>query len=271
MVGMGYLPGGVSSSAASRVSDDGSVVTGASTSHLSPSFGEAFRWTESSGLVGLGVLVANGGSVPWGISGDGTAIVGWAFSENGREAFRWTESDGVVGMGDLPEGGFDSWATSVSVDGRVIAGMALNPGQTSFRWTAETGMVDLSRPAGGNYSQAWGMSADGSVVVGEAGVAGERVPAIWTQETGMRNLVDVLAELGLADAIDGWDLEQATTISADGLTVVGSGFNPAGDEEAWIAYLGAPSLIEIPTASNTALTALAALLALAGVAQLRLR
>ena len=87
----------------------------------------------------------------------------------------------------------------------------------------------------------------------------------------MRNLVDVLAELGLADAIDGWDLEQATTISADGLTVVGSGFNPAGDEEAWIAYLGAPSLIEIPTASNTALTALAALLALAGVAQLRLR
>jgi probable HAF family extracellular repeat protein len=271
MVGMGYLPGGVSSSVASRVSDDGSVVTGTSTSHLSPSFGEAFRWTESSGLVGLGVLVANGGSVPWGISGDGTAIVGWAFSENGREAFRWTESEGLVAMGDLPEGSFDSWATSVSVDGRVIAGLALNPGQTSFRWTAETGMVDLSRPAGGNYSQAWGMSADGSVVVGEAGVAGERVPAIWTQETGMRNLVDVLVELGLADAMEGWDLEQATTISADGLTVVGSGFNPDGDEEAWIAHLGAPSLIEIPTASNAALAVLAALLALAGVVHLRLR
>jgi probable HAF family extracellular repeat protein len=271
MVGMGYLPGGISSSAASRVSDDGSVVTGASTSHLSPNFGEAFRWTQSSGLVGLGVLVANGGSVPWGISGDGTTIVGWAFSENGREAFRWTESEGLVGMGDLPEGGFDSWATSVSVDGRVIAGMALNPGQTSFRWTAETGMVDLGRPAGGNYSQAWGMSADGSIVVGEAGVAGERVPAIWTKETGMRNLVDVLVGLGLADAMEGWDLEQATTISADGLTIAGMGINPAGEEEAWLAYLGAPSSIEIPAASNVALGALAALLSLVGVLLLRLR
>ena len=52
---------------------------------------------------------------------------------------------------------------------------------------------------------------------------------------GMRNLIDVLVELGLGSEMAGWDLEQATAVSADGLNVVGWGYNPAGDEEAWVA------------------------------------
>ncbi len=273
MVGMGYLPGGESSSVASGVSDDGSVVAGVSTSGLSPSWGEAFRWTDSTGLVGLGVLPGNEipASVPWGMSADGTVVVGWATSENGREAFRWNESEGMIGMGDLPGGSFDSWATAVSADGSVIVGLALNPGVTSFRWTAATGMVDVGRPPGGNYSQAWGVSEDGSVIVGDAGVAGDRVPTIWDESHGMRNLVDVLVELGLGPAMAGWSLEQAIAVSADGLTVTGWGYNPAGDEEAWVAHLGQPSLVEIPTASNSALVLFGAFLAVAGLVALRLR
>lgn len=273
MVGLGYLPGGESSSVASGVSGDGSVVAGVSTSNISPSWGEAFRWTESTGLVGLGVLPGNEipASVTWGMSADGAVVIGWAGSENGREAFRWRESDGMVGMGDLPAGSFDSWATGASADGSVIVGLALNPGVTSFRWTAATGMLDVGRPPGGNYSQAWGVSADGSVIVGDAGVAGERVPTIWDESSGMRNLVDVLVELGLGPEMAGWDLEQATAVSADGLTVVGWGYNPAGYEEAWVANLRRPSLVEIPTTSNAALVLFAALLVVSGVAALRLR
>lgn len=273
MVGMGYLPGGESSSVASGVSDDGSVVAGVSTSGLSPSFGEAFRWTEATGLVGLGGLPVSLDpvSVPWGLSGDGAVVVGWAFSENGREAFRWNESEGMIGMGDLPAGSFDSWATAVSADGSVIVGLANGEGQTSFRWTAATGMVDLGKPPGANHSQAWNVSADGSVVVGVAGVAGDRVPAIWHESQGMRNLVDVLVELGLGPAMAGWNLDQAIAVSADGLTVTGWGYNPFGDEEPWVAYLGQPSLVEIPTASNAALALFGALLAVAGLVALRLR
>lgn len=273
MVGIGYLPGGESSSVASGVSGDGSVLAGVSTSAVSPSAGEAFRWTATTGLVGLGVLSGSEGplSVPWGISANGTVVVGWASSENGREAFRWTESEGMVGMGDLPGALFDSWATGVSADGSVIVGLAHGEGPTSFRWTAATGMVDLGKPPGASGSEVWGISADGGVAVGDSPLAGDIVPTIWDENHGMRNLVDVLVELGLGPEMAGWDLEQATAVSADGRTIVGWGYNPAGQEEGWVANLRPPSLVEIPTASNAALTLFAALLAVAGLVALRLR
>lgn len=273
MVGLGDLPGGDYSSGASGVSGDGSVVAGSSTSDDSPSWGEAFRWTEATGLVGLGVLPGSEipTSVTWRISADGRVVVGWASTGNGREAFRWTDSEGMIGMGDLPGALFDSWATGVSADGSVIVGLAHGEGPTSFRWTAATGMVDLGKPPGASGSEVWGVSADGGVVVGDSPLAGDIVPIIWDESHGMRNLVDVLVELGLGPEMAGWDLEQATAVSADGLTVVGWGYNPAGDEEAWVANLGQPSLVEIPTASNAALALFGALLAAAGLAALRLR
>lgn len=273
MIDLGDLPGGEYSSVASAVSGDGSVVTGTSTSETSPSLGEAFRWTQATGFAKLGVLSGSElpTSVPWGISADGETVVGWASSGNGREAFRWSEPEGMIAMGDLPAGSFDSWATGVSADGPVIVGLAVNPGPTSFRWTSGTGMVDLGRPVGASGSEAWGVSADGSVVVGDAALAGDVVPTIWDEAHGMRNLVDVLVELGLGPAMAGWDLEQATAVSADGLTVVGWGYSPRGGEEAWVAYLGPPSVAEIPAASRAGLVLLGLLLAAAALAILRLR
>lgn len=69
--------------------------------------------------------------------------------------------------------------------------------------------------------------------------------------------------------MEGWDLKQAIAISADGLTVVGWGYAPDGGEEAWLAYLGQSSAVEIPAASNTGLALLGVLLAAAAVAALR--
>ncbi len=117
MAALGDLPGGEYASVATGVSSDGSVVAGSSTSDASPSWGEAFRWTEATGLVGLGVLPGSEIPVssPSRISADGSVIVGWASTENGREAFRWTESEGIVGMGDLPAGSFDSLATGCGI------------------------------------------------------------------------------------------------------------------------------------------------------------
>lgn len=273
MVGLGDLPGGEYLSGALGVSGDGSVVAGSSASSLSPNYGEAFQWTQAAGLVGLGVLpgAPDPATITWGMSDDASVVVGWAFSANGREAFRWSAPEGMVGMGDLPAGSFDSWATSVSADGSAIVGLALNPGPTAFYWTAEKGMTDLGRPQGGNSSAAWAISATGSVVVGDAGVSGERVPAIWNEMDGMRNLIDVFFERGLGSEIEGWDLEQATGVSADGLTVVGWGFNPEGNEEAWVAYLGEPSLVEIPALTSATLVLFSFAVAAAGIVALRRR
>lgn len=274
MVGMGDLPGGVFSSSARGVSADGSVITGVSTSELAPSFGEVSRWTESTGLEGLGTL---GGSqipagIPWQISRDGTTIVGWSSSENGREGFRWTSPKGMVGLGDLPGPVFDSQATDVSADGAIVLGIASGlQGVTSFRWTAATGMVDLGRPPGAGRSRLLGASADGSVAIGDGALGGDDIPIIWDESHGMRNLVDVLVELGLGPAMAGWDLESATAISPDGLTVGGWGYNPQGDLEAWLAYLGEPSVVEIPALSNAGSILFAAFLASASLLFLRHR
>lgn len=274
MIGMGDLPGGLFSSSARGVSGDGSVIAGVSTSDLAPSFGELFRWTESTGLEGLGTL---GGSqipagVPWQISRDGTTIVGWSSSENGREAFRWTRSKGMVGLGDLPGPVFDSQATDVSADGSIVIGIASgSEGVTSFRWTTATGMVDLGRPPGTGGSILLGASADGSVAIGDSPLVGDVVPIIWDETHGMRNLVEVLAELGLGPAMAGWDLETATAISPDGLTIGGWGYNPQGDVEAWLAYLGEPSVVEVPTLSGSGSFLFAAFLALASLLSLRYR
>jgi hypothetical protein len=62
---------------------------------------------------------------------------------------------------------------------------------------------------------------------------------IWDQLHGPRSLQEVLEdEFGLD--LTGWDLTAATSVSGDGLTIVGYGTNPSGNREAWIATIPEP-------------------------------
>jgi uncharacterized membrane protein len=122
-----------------------------------------------------------------------------------------------------------------------------------------TGLGDLT---GGNFSsQAFGTSADGSVVVG-FGISGSGPEAfLWDSPNGMRNLEDVLtSDYGLGNSLTGWRLDRATGISPDGLTIVGYGINPSGDTEAWRAQL---TPVPVPAAIWLFGSGLAALVGLA--------
>ena len=74
--GLGDLPGGTFESAALRVSADGSVVVGNGTT---TSGKQAFCWTQSEGMAGLGNLPDGSFKQSWaeGVSADGSAIVGY--------------------------------------------------------------------------------------------------------------------------------------------------------------------------------------------------
>ena len=65
-------------------------------------------------------------------------------------------------------------------------------------------------------------------------------------------LEDVLSdEYGLD--LSGWRLSAANAISADGLTIVGAGFNPLGQIEAWLAHIPEPSTLWLLALSTLAL------------------
>ncbi|HRQ73694.1 MAG TPA: GC-type dockerin domain-anchored protein [Phycisphaerales bacterium] len=239
MVPMGDLPGGEFRSAAKCVSSCGRIIVG---SGKSDKGSEAFRWTAETGMAGLGDL--EGGDFSSGassISPDGLVIVGSSISHNGTEAYRWTTATGMIGLGALGGSWFYSVARDASADGAVVVGSSMAPGgEMSFRWTAETGMVGLGRYHPDELgNRAYGVSWDGNVIVGEVGILDDNGNGayIWTPETGMRRLTDVLAELGVTIP-PGWYLLAAYGVSADGRTIVGAGINPAGHSEGWVAYLG---------------------------------
>lgn len=121
----------------------------------------------------------------FGVSADGTVVIGCSESSQGLEAFRWTQGGGMVGLDDLAGGGFESQAHAVSGDGQVVVGGGLSAdGPEAFRWTAG-GMEGLGDLEGGIFdSSAHGVSGDGSMVVG-VGTAGTGLEAFrWTLASG---------------------------------------------------------------------------------------
>jgi uncharacterized membrane protein len=108
----------------------------------------------------------------------------------------------------------------------------------AFLWTSRGGMVGLGVTPTGQ-SEALAVSADGKVVVGDD-LSGYGGAWIWTQGGGMRDVADVLThDYGLNLA--GWTLNDATGVSADGTTIVGDGTDPNGNTAAWIATIPEPN------------------------------
>jgi probable HAF family extracellular repeat protein len=162
----------------------------------------------------------------------------------------------MVGLGDLPGGAFLSAADDVSADGSVIVGQGVSAsGFEAFRWTSGGGMVGLGDLPGGAFeSAAWDVSADGSVTVGHGTTALGAEAFVWTSAGGMQNLRDLLIAGG-ATGLAGWRLTQASAITPDGRTIVGSGRNPAGNPEAWLATIPEPSTLTLVALTSIALLA----------------
>lgn len=170
----------------------------------------------TSAFHGLGDLPGWGiSSKAYGVSADGSVVVGTSYSENGPEAFRWTPGSKMVGLGDLEPGRFTSAALQVAASGSVAVGSSIIDdewGYEAFRWSAATGMTGLGDLAGGAfYSSASDVSADGSVIVGDSRSATSTEAFRWTSATGM-------VALGI---LPGSIESHAQAVSDDGSVVVG--------------------------------------------------
>ena len=269
LVGLGLLSndGDFQHGAAADVSTDGQVIVGESSSSNGSS--EAFRWTQATGMIGLGDLP--GGdfrSAATGISDDGSVIAGVGHSESGSEAFRWTPDMGMVGLGDLPGGFYGSGANAISSDGKAVVGSGRSDlsgfSIEAFRWTEEQGIQPLGDLPGGSFtSEAYGVSSDGAVVFGTSERDDGFRAFAWDEQHGMRDFQEILiSEFALGAELTGWSFTIASDISADGLSIVGSGINPDGNGEAYLVRLDRP--LTAPEPSSLALLLGATLLAALG-------
>ncbi len=227
---LGTLPG-KEWSVGADISADGSTAVGRSLRNDT----EAFRWTQSDGMVGLGVPIGAHHTRAYCVSGDGTVVVG-IISYTGLyfEAYRWTEGEGMVPLGYLTGFTESSWGRAVSHDGSVIAGtsqriVSYNSQDQAAIWTQAGGWESLGN-LGGADSWALGISGDGSTVVGHSETLNShtREAFRWTRAGGMVGLGAVNGESWANDA------------SFDGQVIVGWADINSNDREAcrWDQSLG---------------------------------
>ncbi len=149
-------------------------------------------------------IIDTGGATD--ISSDGSVVVGNTQGE--YETFRWTETDGVVllGQATVPVLGVGAGTPDVSVDGTRVSATILGLDRTYATvglWNPLDGWLEMMPPTlpdGGlidsAYGSAWGLSGDGSTVVGlywrpgHGGPGGDGVAHAckWTEEGGMVDL-----------------------------------------------------------------------------------
>ena len=237
MMGLGDFGAPTPRSRAQAVSHDGSVVVGFG--HAGHAFDrKPFAWTATGGMVQLedpaGVMTHG---QAFDVSADGAVVVGVGSGKTEpNQPFRWTAATGMVSLGDVPGGISYAIAWAISADGSTIVGSArtaFDSRDEMFLWRDDTGFVLPDTLHGEQFgSTAFDVSADGTIAVGY-GVSGAM---IWDAEHGMRALRDVLVgDHGLD--LTGWSLGAAWGISDDGTTITGTGQNPAGNSEAWIALV----------------------------------
>ena len=215
------MPNG--SSRALDVSLDGQVIVGdAAIPPVGPFTGiyDAFRWTQSTGMVDLGSFDGPGqatGSVAEATNSDGSVIVGAnsfqyevtpGNSIAGSHAFRW-QGGTMADIGILPGTNISAMATDVSANGQVVVGIS-----------SDDFIVDpTSEPLYSDASRAFR----------------------WTNATGIEDLNELAATAGVD--MHGTLLVSALSVSADGTDIAGAAFTPASpnDRTAYVLHYVDPT------------------------------
>jgi probable HAF family extracellular repeat protein len=181
---------------------------------------------------------SNGGAGVQAISADGSVVVGVS---NGR-VFRWNPDQGLIYLS--PQNVLHTFYASVSADGSTIVstvadatGMfsAARWSEQGNGWQTLGGLPDQSLPDGAEISSGWGVSGDGSAVVGLGWHTNYRAEAFeWTEATGVIGLGQPAADRS----------SRASAISADASTVVGFYEDPAHGNRRPVRWVngGAPDL-----------------------------
>jgi len=225
-------------------SQDGAVIVGRAASPTVPE-NTPFVRNATGAVTTLAIPDGQRSAYARAVSADGNVIAGnmdttitsGNQSSNVTTGFLWTQDSGYSSLGDLPGGPVNSEVFAISADGITVVGSShATSARMAFRWTSETGIQSLGQiPGGYPFSEAYDVSGDGSVIVGNGSFpSGSGISAfVWDQTNGMQRVASVLEDGGVD--LTGWHLYRASGVSSDGSTIVGSGINPEGNYQGWIA------------------------------------
>ncbi|GJQ28885.1 MAG: hypothetical protein HBSAPP03_07690 [Phycisphaerae bacterium] len=242
---LGVLQGYVYSRATSA-NHDGSVVVGFNT-WQSDIAGQAFRWTSTTGMVGLGFTRPDHFySEAAAISRDGSTIVGHSRGGAGiNEAFVWTSTLGVQPLPGMDSTG-EGRAYGTNYDGHIIVGDSrYGLGNRGAVMWIDGQVVPLGFAPGWFRGTAIAVNDSGSVIVGSLGAGPlTQTAAIWTPDRGGEPLSTYLAFHGIA-VPGNVNLLTATCVSADGMTIGGYTESASGHQEGFVVTIPAPGAVTL--------------------------
>ncbi|MAO22456.1 MAG: hypothetical protein CMJ25_17050 [Phycisphaerae bacterium] len=214
------------------LSGDGSTVSGFywyTGAHARPS-----KWNRDTGVTSLPVTAGLSARVN-ALSVDGSVVVGWEATPTGPWQPTVWRDEVKIRISESPGG---STAEAVSSDGNFVAGNALetttqNRVPTLWEWDGSSyieqrlGLLP-GTPAFSGWGIAWGVSDDGSTVVGtnfySINPGGSADGFVWTEATGLMNAMDYFALIGV-DLSGIIDIRAVDAISPDGSTFAATGFH----------------------------------------------
>jgi uncharacterized membrane protein len=168
------------------------------------------------------------------VSADGRSVFGSELGPDGTHVVRWDEN-GKITRYAQPFEASGSYPAAVTPDGSVLVGnyQVLIGREYLYRavaWLSPTHIIALGSLHGGSSSRALGVSADGTVIVGDAtdGVTNKRTMFRWTAATGMQSIEEWLPGAGENAAETLKVIGPAYGVSADGSRVVGRLLNGNG-------------------------------------------
>jgi uncharacterized membrane protein len=229
------------------ISADGKTIVGTANDDRGVAYASIWqsgtKWSTLPPLLN-GRIVDGKTTVGYGVSGDGSVIVGLAYSNpDGVQGFRYDVKSGTVSLGTLTDG--RSRASVISADGKVIAGWddLTGKGTGAGFWYGVIwwqGLERLMNPFGA-IGQVEGVNTNGSVLVGR-GVPPMFAPHAYRFTAADAQVVDLGAIKrdeggsgigpGPTNSIE--DTSVALGVSDDGTVVVGtSGYQPPTDAFIW--------------------------------------
>ena len=177
--GVAHLPAALT--AVEGISPDAAVIVGTTAAIVGDS---AAYYTLADGVVTIGQLVFAFNTTAIDASATGRFVVGTASdpasgSVRGTTAFRWSKRDGIVPLGDLQNAfGYSLAAEACSRDGHVVVGagssgvfgpayaMVWHPSTGAQRLDVLLWDLGVAAVSGWKLTEATGVSADGTVIVG---------------------------------------------------------------------------------------------------------